>query len=158
MKDKKIIAIGSDHAGLELKEAIKKVLSDEEIKFKDYGTHNSDSTDYPDYAVKVALAVAEGKHEKGILFCGSGIGASIVANKIPGIRAALCSDVYSAKMSRLHNDANILALGGRVIGKGLAEEVVKTWLKTKFSNGENHKRRIAKIKAIEEKYGRDKKN
>lgn len=152
MNNKKIVAIGSDHAGFELKDAIKKVLSESKIKYNDYGTYSSESTDYPDYAVKVASAVSTGKYEKGILICGTGIGVSITANKFSGIRAALCNDVYSAKMSRAHNDANILALGGRVIGKGLAEEIVKAWLETEFSEKENHKRRIKKIRLIEKKY------
>lgn len=154
MKEKKTIAIGADHAGLELKNYIKKILSENKIKYKDYGTYKDKSTDYPDYGFKVARRVARGEHEKGILFCGTGIGLSIVANKVSGIRAALCNDVYTARMSRLHNDANILVLAGRVIGKGLASEIVREWLATDFSNEERHKRRIEKIKLIDKKYGR----
>lgn len=145
-----MIAIASDHGGFDLKNYVVKYLSDNGFQFEDLGTFNTDSVDYPDYAVKVAEGVAQGKYEKGIVICGTGIGISIAANKIHGIRAALCTDSYMARMSREHNDANILALGGRVIGPELALDIVKTWLETEFLGGK-HKRRIDKIADIEKK-------
>jgi ribose 5-phosphate isomerase B len=145
-----MIAIASDHGGFDLKNYVVKYLSDNGVEFEDLGTFNTDSVDYPDYAVKVAEGVAQGKYEKGIVICGTGIGISIAANKIHGIRAALCTDSYMARMSREHNDANILALGGRVIGPELALDIVQTWLNTDFLGGK-HKRRIDKIADIEKK-------
>lgn len=145
-----MIAIASDHGGFDLKNYVVKYLSDNGFNFEDMGTFNTDSVDYPDYAVKVAEGVAQGKYEKGIVICGTGIGISIAANKIHGIRAALCTDSYMARMSREHNDANILALGGRVIGPELALDIVQTWLNTEFLGGK-HKRRIDKIADIEKK-------
>ncbi|MDK2821267.1 MAG: ribose 5-phosphate isomerase [Clostridia bacterium] len=144
------IAIGSDHGGFHLKKAIKEYLDKENIVYEDFGTYNSESVDYPDYAEKVAIAVASGEYDKGILCCGTGIGVSIVANKIPGIRAALCNDTFSARAAREHNDANILTLGERVIGPGLAIDIVSTWLKAEFSGG-RHARRVEKITAIEKR-------
>lgn len=143
-----MLAIGSDHGGYNLKEEIKKYLSENGIEFKDFGTYSTESVDYPDIASKVAHAVADGQCSKGIIICGTGIGISIAANKVKGIRAALCSDVFSAKMSREHNDANILALGERVTGPGLARMIVETWLSTEFAGG-RHQRRIQKITDME---------
>jgi len=140
-----MIGLGCDHGGFELKNEIVKYLEKNNIEYKDYGTYSKESADYPIYAKAVSEAVANGVCEKGILICGTGIGMSIAANKIKGIRAALCHDVFSAKATREHNDANILALGARVIGVGHAIEVVDAFLNTDFSNEERHKRRIAMI-------------
>jgi ribose 5-phosphate isomerase B len=140
-----MIALGCDHGGLELKNTIIKYLEDNNIEYKDFGTYTPESVDYPVYGKLVANAVAGGECDKGILICGTGIGISITANKVKGIRAALCHDVFSAKATREHNDANILAMGGRVVGAGLALEIVKAFLETPFSNDERHIRRIAMI-------------
>lgn len=144
------IAIGCDHAGFELKNEIISLLKDLSIECIDYGTKGPESIDYPDIGEKVSEAVSTGKIKKGILICGTGIGMSIVANKFPGVRASLCNDLYTAKMSRLHNDANILVFGGRVVGKDLAKEIVKTWVSTTFE-GERHCIRLDKITQIEER-------
>jgi ribose 5-phosphate isomerase B len=146
------IAVASDHAGFKLKEIIKNFLK-ENFKFEieDFGTNSEESCDYPDYAKIAALNVAKKKCKFGIIICGTGIGASIVANKIPGIRAALCSEPLSAKFSRSHNNANILCLGARIIGEEMAKEIVKVFLEENFSGG-RHKRRIKKIKKIEEEF------
>ena len=144
------IAIGSDHGGYWLKENLKIFLKTLKIDYKDFGCISEDAVDYPDVAFKVSNEVKNGKYEKGILICGTGVGMSIAANKIKGIRASLCSDVFSAKMTREHNDANILTLGGRVIGSGLAREIVKAWLFSDFSHIKRHINRINKIKKIEE--------
>lgn len=143
------IAIASDHTGRELKEDIKVFLK--ELGFDnvvDMGSNDNESVDYPDYGIPVAEKVAGGELEKGILICGTGIGMSIVANKFPNVRAALVNDVYSARMAKEHNDANILVIGGRIAGKGLAREMVKTWLGAKFEGG-RHQRRLDKIREIE---------
>ena len=140
-----MIGIGSDHGGFALKEAIKKHLEERGLEYKDYGTYSSASCDYPVYGRAVAKAVAAGECELGILICGTGIGISITANKVPGVRAALCSDCFSAEATRLHNNANILALGARVLGEGLALKIVDTFLDTPFSNDERHIRRISMI-------------
>ena len=140
-----MLAIGSDHGGYALKQAIMKHLEARGLAYKDYGTYSEASCDYPDYGRAVALAVAGGEAEYGILICGTGIGISITANKVPGIRAALCGDCFSAEATRSHNDANILALGARVVGEGLALKIVDTFLDTPFSNDERHIRRIRKI-------------
>ena len=140
-----MLAIGSDHGGFYLKQAIMKHLDSRGIAYKDFGTSTPDSCDYPDYGKAVAKAVASGEYERGILICGTGIGISITANKVPGIRAALCGDCFSAEATRQHNDANILALGARVTGEGLALKIVDTFLDTPFSGDERHIRRIAKI-------------
>lgn len=140
-----MIAIGSDHGGFELKKEIMRHLDERKIEYKDYGTYSSASCDYPVYGKAVAHAVADGECDKGILICGTGIGISITANKVPGIRAALCSDCFSAEATRLHNDANILAMGARVVGPGLALKIVDTFLDTPFSNDERHIRRISQI-------------
>jgi ribose 5-phosphate isomerase B len=145
----KMIAIGSDHGGFALKEEIKKYLEKSNIQFKDYGTCNEQSCDYPVYAEKVCKAVQDGECEKGLLFCGTGIGISMAANRFKGIRAAVCTDYYSAKYTRLHNNANVLCLGGRVIGGGLAAELVDVFLNTEFEGGINHERRVAMLKEIE---------
>jgi ribose 5-phosphate isomerase B len=145
------VAIGSDHAGVELKEQLTKLLEKMGIEHLDEGTNTPDSVDYPDFGEKVSMAVASGKVDRGILICGTGIGMSIVANKIKGIRAALCSETFSARMSRLHNDANVLVLGGRVTGMALAEDITRVWLETPFDGG-RHAKRLDKICLIEEKY------
>lgn len=146
-----MIAIGSDHAGLNLKKAIIKRLEELNIEYKDFGTYTPDSTDYPKYAQAVAEAVASGECEKGIITCGTGIGVSIAANKVKGIRAAICHDVFSAKACREHNDANILTMGERVIGLGAAIEVLNAWLGTEFLGG-RHATRVGMIGDIETKY------
>ena len=143
------ITIGSDHGAVELKDSVKKVLAELDVEVNDVGTFGNDAVDYPDIAEKVCAEVLSGKADKGIVLCGTGIGISIAANKIHGIRCALCNDVYSAKMSREHNDANVLAMGGRVMGFGPAGEIVKAWVTTDFSNGERHINRIKKISALE---------
>lgn len=140
-----MIGIGCDHGGYALKQEIIKYLEDKKLEYKDYGCFDESSVDYPVYAKKVAHAVADGECEKGILICGTGIGISITANKIKGIRAALCHDCFSAEATREHNDANILAMGARVVGPGLAVKIVDTFLNTEFSNDERHIRRIAQI-------------
>lgn len=142
-----LVAIGSDHGGFNLKEDIKEFLTDKNIAYRDLGTFTTDSVDYPDFAVKVAQAVVSGECERGIVICGTGIGVSIAANKVKGIRAALCHDVFSAKMSREHNDANVLTMGERVIGRGLARMIVETWLETEFAGG-RHSRRVEKLNSI----------
>lgn len=140
-----MIGLGCDHGGLELKNTVIDYLKSKNIEYKDYGTYTSESCDYPIYGKKVANAVASGECDKGIIICGTGIGISITANKVKGVRAALCHDVFSAKATREHNDANILAMGARVIGPGLALEIVKAFLETDFSNDERHIRRISMI-------------
>lgn len=140
-----MIAIGSDHGGFELKQAIIKHLEKRGIECRDFGTYSEASCDYPVYAKAVAQAVAGGECAMGILVCGTGIGVSITANKVPGIRAALCGDCFSAKATREHNDANILALGARVVGEGLALMIADTFLDTPFSGEERHMRRISMI-------------
>lgn len=143
-----LIAIGSDHGGFKLKEEVKKHLEEIGIQYKDFGTHSLASVDYPDIGHAVSKAVVSGECTRGILICGTGIGISIAANKVKGIRAALCNDVFSAQMSREHNDANILAMGERVIGVGLAMAIVDMWLKTDFAGG-RHADRVCKISEIE---------
>jgi ribose 5-phosphate isomerase B len=144
------IALGADHGGWELKETIKLLLLRLDHEVQDLGTYGEEPVDYPAYGEAVTLAVAEGRAERGILLCGTGIGMSIVANRHPGIRAALCHDLFTARLSREHNDANILVLGGRIIGKGLAEEIVKVWLQTEFAGG-RHGRRLQQIGEWEER-------
>lgn len=143
------IAIGSDHAGFALKERLKKRLSEAGYECADFGTFNEQSCDYPDFAAAVAHAVVSGQCHLGIVICGTGIGSSIAANKIFGARCALCCNEYMARMARAHNDANILALGARVVGEELAWSIVQTWLTTPFSGDERHRRRLAKIAALE---------
>ena len=144
------IAVGSDHGGLRLKNEINEYLQKNNYQLKDFGTHTEESCDYPDIARPLAEAVAAGEFDKGILICGTGIGIGIAANKVKGIRAALCHDCFSAKASREHNDANILTMGERVIGTGLALQIVEIWLSTDFEGG-RHKNRVAKISEIENK-------
>lgn len=138
------LVLGADHGGFELKENIKEYLKEEGIEFTDYGTLTGDRCDYPDVAKKVAEAIADGTFDRGILVCGTGIGIGIAANKVHGIRAALCHDTFSAEFCRRHNDANILTMGGRVIGPGLAREIVRIFLSTGFDGG-RHAERVAKI-------------
>ena len=145
------IAIGSDHAGLNLKRAIKELLTERGISFQDFGTDTPESVDYPDFAFKVAEAVTRGDADLGIFPCGSGLGPAIAANKVPGIRAVTCHDVYSARSSRRDNNANVLTMGERVIGTGAALEVVKAWLDEPYSNAERHQRRLDKIAAAEKR-------
>lgn len=140
-----MIAIGCDQGGYELKLEVIKYLESKGFEYKDYGSYSTASVDYPIYAKKVAHAVADGECEQGILICGTGIGISIAANKVKGVRAALCSDCFSAEATRLHNDANILCMGGRVLGPGLAVKIVDTFLHTEFSNEERHIRRISML-------------
>lgn len=140
-----MIALGNDQAGFGLKQEVMKYLDEHDIPYKDYGSYSEESVDYPVYAKKVAHAVADGECEKGILICGTGIGISIAANKVKGVRAALCHDTFSAEATRQHNDANILAMGARVIGPGLAIKIVDTFLHTEFSNAERHARRVAML-------------
>lgn len=140
-----MIAIGSDHGGYALKQALMAHLDKRGLAYQDFGTYSEASCDYPVYAKKVAQAVASGACERGILICGTGIGVSITANKIPGIRAALCGDCFSAEATRLHNDANILCMGARVVGEGLALKIADTFLDTPFSQDERHIRRISLI-------------
>ncbi len=142
------IALGCDHGGWELKNIIEGVLKSLDIEVVDMGTGSEDSVDYPDYGEKVAEAVSQGEVDRGIAVCGTGIGMSIVANKYPGVRAALCHDSFTARMSRLHNDSNVLVLGGRVTGREVAVEMLKQWLATPFEGG-RHKRRLDKIGHIE---------
>ena len=149
MNEKKTsIIIGCDHAAFGMKEMVKNYLVEKGVEVKDVGTFDTDSVDYTDFGIEVASAVSSKEFERGILICGTGIGMSIVANKFPGVRAALCSDLFSASMSRRHNDANILVLGGRVIGDVLALEIVKTWLETPFEGG-RHQRRLDKMDEID---------
>ncbi|MGD0281400.1 MAG: ribose 5-phosphate isomerase B [Dissulfurispiraceae bacterium] len=145
-----LIAIGSDHAGLEMKNEVAAVLKAMGHEYQDFGTDSPQSVDYPDFGEKVSDAVSRGKADRGILICGTGIGMSIVANKFSNIRAALCNELFSAMMSRRHNDANVLVLGGRIIGKDLAKEIVKTWMTTPFEGG-RHENRLKKIQLIETK-------
>ena len=142
------VALGNDHGGYTLKSKIVELLEAEGIEYKDFGTESTDSVDYPDYAKQVARGVGEGEYDRGILICGTGIGMSIAANKIKGVRAALCHDVFSAKATRQHNNSNVLTLGERVIGDELALEIVKTWLGVEFEGG-RHQRRIDKINELE---------
>ena len=149
------IAVACDHGGLQLKRALVRYLTSKGHEVIDFGTDTEESCDYPDYALPAAEAVAAGRCERGILVCGTGIGVSLVANKVPGIRCAHCHDTYSAKYTRLHNDANMLAFGQRVIGEGLMEEIVDVFLSTDFEGG-RHQRRLDKLAAIEAKYFRTK--
>ena len=145
-----MIAIGCDHGGYELKQFIMKYLDERGLAYKDYGTYTEESCDYPVYGEAVARAVAGGECDRGIIICGTGIGISITANKVKGIRAALCGDCYSAEYTRRHNDANILALGARTVGSGLALKIVETFLNTAFEGG-RHARRVALISDLEER-------
>lgn len=142
------IAIGSDHGGFELKESVRKHLTEQGIEVLNLGTDSTESVDYPRYGFAVGDAVIKGKADLGIVICGTGLGISMAANKIPGIRAALCTETFSARMAREHNNANVLALGGRVIGVGLALDIVDIFIKTSFAGG-RHARRVELISALE---------
>ncbi|OEH93305.1 ribose 5-phosphate isomerase B [Bacillus solimangrovi] len=142
------VAIGSDHGGLKLREEIKSLMDEMNIEYQDFGCECDTSVDYPDYGLPVAEKVASGEFDRGILICGTGIGMSIAANKVKGIRCALVHDTFSAKATRQHNDSNVLAMGERVIGPGLAREIAELWLKTEFEGG-RHEKRIAKITEYE---------
>lgn len=144
------IAIGCDHGGITLKDSIVNYLEERGVQIEDFGTFGTDSVDYPDFAYKVARSVADGKADKGILMCGTGIGISIAANKVNGIRCALCHNTDTAKLTAMHNDSNVLAMGGRVIDADTAVNIVKTWLDTPFEGG-RHINRINKISEIEKK-------
>jgi len=148
------VAIGCDHAGWELKERLKAWLIQNGYQVVDFGTHSPEPVDYPDYAIQVAESVANGKAERGVLVCGTGIGMAMTANKIPGVRAAFCPDPFTARLSREHNDANVLTLGGRLMGREMAIEILGIWLNTSFQGG-RHNRRIAKIGETEERYFRE---
>jgi len=141
------IVIGSDHAGYALKEKVKSFVSERGVEVEDIGTFSEDSVDYPDFGIKVGSSVSDGSFERGILVCGSGLGMSMVANRFQNVRAALCNDLFSAIMSRRHNDSNVLVLGGRVIGETIAQEIVKAWLETTFDGG-RHQSRIEKFNMI----------
>ena len=144
------IALGADHAGLTLKEVVKTWLERDGHQVLDLGTHTADSVDYPDYAAAVTDALLTGAAERGILVCGTGIGMAMAANKAPGVRAAACADAYTARMAREHNDANVLALGARILSPEAAIEIVRVWLATAFA-GDRHIRRLAKLAALEQK-------
>ena len=146
------IAIASDHAGFELKQRVKASLLELKHKVLDLGTRNAKPVDYPDYAEALGLAVREGKVERGILICGSGVGASVAANKIPGVRAGLCHDHYSAHQGVEHDDMNVLVMGGRVIGESVALELVRAFLDSDYTAEDRHERRLKKVKAIETRY------
>jgi len=146
------VAIGADHAGFLLKQDIATWLADSEFELLDLGTDSTEAVDYPDFAEAVGLAILEGRSERGLLICGSGVGVSVAANKIPGIRAALCHDTYSAHQGVEHDDMNVLVLGARVIGPALARELVQAFLDAGFTGEERHRRRLAKVNAIEERY------
>ena len=147
-----MIGIGNDHAAIRLKESICEHLKERGIEFKDYGIQRGEKIDYPDMAEIVCRDVSSGKLERAILLCGTGVGISISANKIKGIRACCCSDYFSAKFTRLHNDANVLCMGGRVVGPGLANELVDVFLDTDFEGG-RHQRRVDKINDLEKRFG-----
>ncbi len=144
-----MIAIGNDHVGFELKEAVIEVLKEYNLEYKDFGAYSSERADYPVYAQKVALAIANGECDRGILLCGTGVGISIAANKVKGIRAVVCTEPYSAKLAKEHNNANILAMGARVVGPELAKMILKHWLDAEFQ-GERHERRVNMIAQIED--------
>ncbi len=146
------IALACDHGGLNLKNAVAKYLAEHDYELVDFGTTSENSCDYPDFALAAAEAVARGECERGIFVCTTGIGISIAANKVPGIRCALCTDATCARLTREHNNANVLALGGGIVGVNLALDIVATFLATEFSGLEKHQRRIDKISAIERKY------
>ena len=148
------IAVACDHGGLNLKNAVIEFVKKLGHEVEDFGTYTNASCDYPDFAAAAAEAVANGKCERGILVCSSGIGVSIVANKVPGVRCAHCHDTYCAKYTRLHNDANMIAFGEKVVGVGLMEEMVSIFLTTEFEGGERHERRVAKIAELEKKYSK----
>jgi ribose 5-phosphate isomerase B len=148
------IALAADHGGYSLKENVKKKLDAMGLEYHDFGTYSEESVDYPDFGIQVAEAVAAGQFDRGILICGTGLGMMIVANKVPGIRCALLHDTFSAKATREHNNTNVMAMGARVIGPGLADDIVEIWLSTDFAGG-RHQNRLDKIATIEQRYGRE---
>ena len=148
-----MIALGCDHGGYELMQEVIKHLEERGLEYKNFGCYSTESVDYPVYGQAAAKAVASGECDKGIIICGTGIGISLAANKVPGIRCAVVSDVFSAKMSKAHNDANMLSLGERVLGRGLALEIVDAWINTEFE-GDRHSKRVNMIKVIEERYNK----
>ena len=150
MAEKLKIALGADHAGFELKKTVRAYLEGKGFQIDDQGTHSTESTDYPDFAQKVAARVAANQADFGVLICGTGLGMTIAANKFPGIRAAACNDTISARLARAHNNANVLAMGGRLIGEATAEKILDTWLSTPFEGG-RHERRVEKIAAFDRK-------
>jgi ribose 5-phosphate isomerase B len=143
------IALGSDHVGVDLKRVIEEFLEEKGIEYNDFGPFSNDRVDYPDFALSVSKAVVSGQYDRGILICGTGVGISIAANKVDGIRAVVCSEPYSAFLSRQHNDTNVLALGARVIGDEMAKMIVDQWINAEFEGG-RHQRRIDKIASIEQ--------
>ena len=149
------VGIGADHAGVHLKENLKRELEKWGYEVIDVGTSTTDACDYPDFATKVAVGVSSGKFDRGVLICGTGVGMGMVANKLPGVRAAPCTDVYTAKFSRFHTNANVLTMGSRVIGSGMAKKILKTFMKTGFEGdttaGERHVRRLNKLDGLEDK-------
>ncbi len=151
------VAIAADHAGYELKQDLLRHLKSLGHEVTDLGTHSPEQVDYPDYAEAIGKAILEGRPERGILICGSGVGASVAANKLPGIRAAICHDTYSAHQGVEHDDMNVLVLGARVIGVELARDIVRTFLEAQFSGEERHRRRLKKVVALEERYMKPKK-
>ena len=146
------VALGCDHAGFGLKELVSACLREAGHEVLDQGTFSDSSCDYPDFAERVARLVSAGEAERGIAICGTGIGMAMTANKLPGVRAAACNDIYTARYSRLHNDANVLTLGARVVGPGVAEEIVRTWMETPFEGG-RHARRLERLTEIEGQHG-----
>jgi RpiB/LacA/LacB family sugar-phosphate isomerase len=146
------IAVGSDHAGFDLKQEIAESLRRQGHEVADVGTHSRDPVDYPDFAEAVSVAVLDGRAERAVLVCGSGVGASVAANKLRGIRAAVCHDVYSAHQGVEHDDMNVLVLGGRVVGPALAHELVQTFVRARYTGEERHARRLAKVLALETRY------
>jgi ribose 5-phosphate isomerase B len=149
-----VVEVGADHAGWELKESLKAWLIDQGHQVLDFGTHSPDSVDYPDYAAQVGESVAVGKVDRGVLVCGTGIGMAITANKVPGVRAAVCGDTFTARMSREHNDVNVLCLGARLTGRDLGREILEIWLDSTFA-GDRHARRVGKITAMEQRLRAD---
>jgi RpiB/LacA/LacB family sugar-phosphate isomerase len=148
------IALGADHAGYELKESVKARLLELKHQVLDLGTHSTEPVDYPDFAEAVGLAVRDGKARRGVLVCGSGVGASVAANKIPGVRAGLCHDHYSAHQGVEHDDMNVLVMGGRVIGESVALELVRAFVDAKFTGEKRHRQRLQKVKALEGRFAR----
>ena len=146
------VAVGADHAGFPLKETIKKVLTDEGCEVLDLGTNSTDPVDYPDFALAVGKAILEGRAERGVILCGSGVGASVAANNVPGVRAGLCHDTFSAHQGVEDDDMNVLCMGARVIGSSLAVEVLRTWLHARYTHAERHERRKEKVCNIEKEF------
>ncbi len=151
MQRKIKIAVGSDHAGFPLKEKVREYLVDKGFEVEDHGTNSTESVDYPDYAERVATRVAAKEADFGVLVCGTGLGVAISANKVPGVRAAPCTDTYSARLAREHNDANVLTLGGRILDESTAQKILDVWLSTPFAGG-RHARRVEKIDAIDKRH------